>query len=980
MGIVYEAEDLKLGRRVAIKFLPGDFVADVKVFERFEREARAASALDHRNICSIYQLSEHEGQPFIVMQLLEGQTLREWIETAGSLSRQQRVQTLLTLAIQIADGLETAHQKGIIHRDIKPANIFITTRGEAKILDFGIAKFLETFEETAELTARGALSEVGNLSETNSLPNPALTQTGVSMGTPSYLSPEQIRGDQLNARTDLFSLGLVLYEAATGTRAFAGDTTADIRSAIINKPPVPVRQINPGLPAELERIINKALAKNRDQRYTSARQLQLELEQLQSHLAPVRNTLARKWLGLVAVVLLIGTSYWIGARMQFWRPTHTSLATSAIKVRRSVAVLGFKNLAGKPDEDWRSTAFAEMLSAELATGQQLRTIPGENVARMKLDLSLPSADSYGRDTLNKIGNLLGADLVVAGSYLAVGRNPGGKVRIDLRLQDVKQGETIAVISQEGTEDDLGGLISQSGTRLRQKLGLGAISANEEREVQASIPSNSEAVRLYSEGLAKLRVFDALAARDLLQRAIAADPNHALSHSALAESWSELGYVSKARAEAKIAFDQSSDLSRAERFLVEGRYRELLPDFPAAIEIYRTLRNFFPDDIEYGLRLAYAQSRGASAKDALQTVARMRSLAEPVNRDSRIDLAEAKAAENLGDFPLMQRSAAAAAAKAQSLGSPQVVAEAEEQEGWAWARLGKLDKAMNSYSQAREIAASSGNPNRLATVLYGIGSAYMDNGNYADALKYFTDSERIYRQVGSMDSSAYATSGIGSVLFIQGKYVEAKKFYESALKVHRELANPIAMGQDYGNIANTLFLLGEVAKSIRMQEQSLQFYRQAGDKLGEATTLTSLAETLFENGDLDAAKRTLDEATDIEKQSGNKLIRGYLLFSMSQILVAEDRLKEAQAAAEQALELRKEHSEQGLVAASQLQRAEMFLEMGNAVEAESVIRGASEVFDKDKNVEAGTQAAALAQQTRCWRKRKRLTRERLRIVR
>ena len=278
------------------KFLPGDFVADVKVFERFEREARAASALDHRNICSIYQLSEHEGQPFIVMQLLEGQTLREWIETAGSLSRQQRVQTLLTLAIQIADGLETAHQKGIIHRDIKPANIFITTRGEAKILDFGIAKFLETFEETAELTARGALSEVGNLSETNSLPNPALTQTGVSMGTPSYLSPEQIRGDQLNARTDLFSLGLVLYEAATGTRAFAGDTTADIRSAIINKPPVPVRQINPGLPAELERIINKALAKNRDQRYTSARQLQLELEQLQSHLAPVRNTLARKWL------------------------------------------------------------------------------------------------------------------------------------------------------------------------------------------------------------------------------------------------------------------------------------------------------------------------------------------------------------------------------------------------------------------------------------------------------------------------------------------------------------------------------------------------------------------------------------------------------------------------------------------------------------------------------------------------------------
>jgi len=272
MGVVYQAEDLKLGRQVAMKFLPGELASDPGAFERMQREARAASALDHPNICAIYELDEYEGQPFIVMQLLEGKTLRQWIEYSATESKHARLNQLLDLAMQIADGLAAAHQKGVIHRDIKPVNIFITNRGEAKILDFGVAKFLELPELVPELAQP--------LQETGTAANPVLTRTGASMGTPHYLSPEQIRGEKLDARSDLFSLGLVLYEMATGHRAFAGDTTAVIREAVLSQPVVPARQLAPELPLELERIITKALEKDRERRYQSGTELKTDLERL----------------------------------------------------------------------------------------------------------------------------------------------------------------------------------------------------------------------------------------------------------------------------------------------------------------------------------------------------------------------------------------------------------------------------------------------------------------------------------------------------------------------------------------------------------------------------------------------------------------------------------------------------------------------------------------------------------------------------
>ncbi len=939
MGLVYRAHDDQLDRHVALKVLPPGALSDERARQRFRREALAIAKLNHPNVGAVYEFGSDAGVDFLVMELVSGVTLDTKLN-AGPLPEKE----VLRLGTQLVDGLDAAHSQGVIHRDLKPGNLRLTSDGRLKILDFGLAQWAGP-EDASAVTA--TLTKVD----------------GEMSGTLPYMAPEQLRGHKADARTDIYSCGAVLYEMITGKRPFPGVSGPQLVGAILEQPPSRPSTTNRGVSPALESIVLKALDKDPERRYQSARELKVDLERLSSGVVPLAAKRRPRW-GLVAAVmaavaLAFVTALSVGGWRHWWRASPSAIAPPAsIKSRRSVAVLGFKNLSGRPDEAWISTALSEMLTTELAAGEQLRMVPGENVARMKLDLSLADADSFAPDTLARIHKNLGTDLVVMGSYLALGKEAGGKVRLDFRLQDAVAGQTIASFSETATEGELIDLVSRTGADLRRKMGIEGVSPEQESGVRATLPSNPEAARLYSEGLEKLRVFDAQAARDLLSRSLTIEPDHALTHAALAAAWSALGYDAKSREEAKQAFDLSGGLSREDRLSVEGRYREATHDWPAAVQIYRTLASFFPDNLDYGLRLASAQVSAGSGQDALVTLATLRRSSPARDSDARIDLAESKAANALGDFKQAQQSAASAAGQGRSQGSRLVVAQARSAEGRALERLGKATDASAAFAEAQSLFTAAGDKAGAASALNANGSVLYDQGDFAGARKAYEESLAVFREVGAQERVSSALNNIGNVYYEQGDLVRARQYYEQSLSVDREIEDKGGTASALGNLANVLDSMGDLKGALRMQQEGLAAFREVGNKRGIASTLGNFGNLLAEMGDLEGAKAKYEEGLRIQTESGYQRGVAYLSYGLSDVFTAQGQLGEARKYAEKSAAIRQELQEQGNIAASQVQLANLALEEGRPAEGELLARSAAGEFDKEKVADNGATAYGL----------------------
>jgi len=953
MGAVYKARDNELERLVALKLIRPELASNPEILRRFKQELILAREVTHRNVIRIFDLGQTKGIKFITMEFVEGRDLRAMLREKVKIPPDETVQIIA----QVCRALEAAHTAGVVHRDLKPQNIMLDAKDRVYVMDFGIAHSLET---------------------------PGMTQTGALMGTPEYMSPEQAKGMKVDARSDLFALGIIFYEMLTGISPYKADTALATLLKRTQERPQPPAEVDPTIPMAISAVVMKCLEIDRDQRFSTAREILEDLgHEMPTSVRTIPPTMLpaaaapkplegslfqryRIWIaGIAAAVLLAAVGIIFRAKIF----PGSSGKSAAPVAQASLAILPFRNASGDASLDWLGPSLADMLSTDVGQSSRLRTISPDRLHQVLSDLRITPETSIDPTMVGRIAEFTSADTVVWGQFAKFGDN----IRIDATLLDLKHNRREPLKIEAASEKEIPGTVDGLAELIRKNL---AVSPDVAKELKASSfqPSSRSvpALRDFNKGVELLRDGMKLEAVKMFQAATKEDPQFALAYSRLAETDSALGYDSDAEQSSRKALDLSQQLPLTEKYLIEANHARITKDNKKAIEAYQNLAKITPDnsDIESALGNIYensgdfAKARGfyqkllaANPKDittllaigrveilsgnpqaSLDPLDRALSLAIQVENQEQKGsilhvLGAAYASLNKPDDALQNYKQALEIRR--SLGDKKGIADGLNMIAETYDGLGKSDLALKNYNDALQTFREIGDQADIGAVLDNLGQYNDDRGKYDEALKLFKEALQIHRDLHNQNNEALCLNNIGNTYLFKGDYDDARLYFEQALQLREKINVPGDIAATLHNLAEVNTKSGQYEQALSQYMRALELYRNAGDKEGAAIESYSVGTIFEDQGRYGSAESSKKQALEnFREAKENSFWMGEALSGYGNALSEVGRFNEGAKMLEEALDFSRQLKNDALVAQALNWQGDNFLYSGDFTSAKS----------------------------------------------